>query len=187
MAYCILFQQLSALLYVSSDIRSDEAANFLRTTTSLDLLSDAVTALVAPQQYDRGKAAITCLKKGDYLHQRLPIIDHWHSVWSGSALIVNRATPFHRDTGGAPSDFDLLISSGTHTECFLDVRELGLSLRYSSGTAVAIAGSVLRHGVDGWSGGERICQAKFIKDSVHDRLGQSRPSWVLHGDYFAQN
>jgi hypothetical protein len=182
-----LFQQLSESLYVSSDIRTNEATDFLRTTASLDILSDAVTTLVVPKQYDCGKAAIMCLKEGDHLDRHLPAVDHWNSVWSGFALIVNRETPFHRDMGGAPSDYDFLLSGGTHTECFLGIRELGLKLQYLPGTGIAIAGRVLRHGVGDWSGGERICQAMFIKDSVHDRLGQPRPSWVLHGDYFAQS
>jgi hypothetical protein len=169
------------------DIRTNQATNFLCATASIDLLSDAVTALVAPQLYDCGKAAIKCLKEGDHLDRCLPAVNHWHSVWSGFSLIVNRKTPFHRDMGGAPSDYDLLLSGGTHTECFLEVRELGLKLKYLPGTGIAISGRVLRHGVDDWSGGERICQAKFIKDSVHDRLGQQRPSWVLHNDYFRQS
>ena len=182
-----MFQQLSESLYVSSDIRTDEAANFLHTTASLALLADAVTALVAPQQYNSGMAAIRCLKEGDHLNRHLPTVDCWNSVWSGFSVIVNRETPFHRDTGGAPSHYDFLLSGSTHTECFLDVRELGLKLQYLPGTGVVIAGRVLRHGVCNWSGGERICQAMFIKDSVHDRLGQPRPSWVLHRDYFAQS
>ena len=72
-----------------------------------------------------------------------------------------------------------------HTQSvFLEVQELGLGLSYTPGTGVLIAGKVLRHGVDTWEGGERICLARFIKDSVHDRLGQPRPSWVLHENYF---
>ncbi len=80
-------------------------------------------------------------------------------------------------------DYDLLFSSGTHEQCMLDVRDLGLRLSYLPGTAVAIAGKVLRHGVEAWDGGERICQARFMKDAVHDRLGQQRPDWVCHKDY----
>jgi hypothetical protein len=33
------------------------------------------------------------------------------------------------------------------------------------------------------NGGERVCQARFMKDAVHDRLGQSRPEWVCYDDY----
>jgi len=104
-------------------------------------------------------------------------------VWSGFSLIVNRKTFFHRDVGAAPMDYDLLFSSGTHQQCTLDVQDLGLRLSYLPGTGVAIAGKVLRHGVRTWEGGERICQARFMKDAVHDRLGQQRPEWVCHEDY----
>jgi hypothetical protein len=170
---------------VSSDIRSNEAANFLRTTASLDVLSNAITALVSPQQYDVGLAATTCLQAGDHLNSWHPIVNQWTSAYSGASIIVNRKTPFHRDGGGAPSEYDFLFSGGTHTKCFLEVRKLGLRLSYLPGTGVFIAGKVLRHGVTSWEGGERICHARFIKDSVHDRLGQPRPDWVRHEDYFS--
>ena len=86
--------------------------------------------------------------------------------------------------GAAPSEYDFLFSGGTHTECFLEVRELGARLSYLPGTGIAISGKVLRHGVMSWEGGERICHARFIKDAVHDRLGQPRPDWVCHENYF---
>jgi hypothetical protein len=110
-----LFQRLSDSLYVSTDIRTNQAIDFLSGTASLNLLSDAVAALVSPQQYDYGKATIKCLKEDDHLHKRLPVIDHWNSTWSGFSLIVNRKTPLHCDPGGAPSDYDFLVSGGTHT------------------------------------------------------------------------
>ena len=65
----------------------------------------------------------------------------------------------------------------------LDVQDLGLKLLYFPGTGVAITGKVLRHAVETWDGGERICQAQFMKDAVHDRLGRQRPDWVYHKDY----
>ena len=176
-------KQLHEKIYVSSDIRSDDAANFLQATASINLVVNAITALIAPQQYDAGLAAIQLLKDGMHLHNTHPNLDRWTSVWSGCAMIVNRKTWLHRDLGAAPMDYDLLFSSGTHDECMLDVHDLGLRLLYLPGTAVAIAGKVLRHGVKTWDGGERICQAWFMKDAVHDRLGQQRPDWVCHEDY----
>ena len=172
---------------MSSDIRTESAGDFLRITASLDILSDAITALVAPQQYDYGLAAMICLKAGDHLDRWHPVIDHWHSSWSGSSIIVNRKTPFHRDPGAAPSEYDLLFSGGTHTKCSFEVRELGLKLPYLPGSVVALTGKVLRHGVDSWEGGERICHARFVKDSIRDRMGQPRPDWVCHEDYFEIN
>lgn len=170
-------------IYVSSAIRSDNAADFLKATASIDVICNAITALIAPQQYDAGLAAIQLLKDGLHLHDTHPNLVHWTSVWSGFAMIVNRMTYTHRDTGAAPTDYDLLFSGGTHKQCLLDVEDLGLRLPYPPGTAVAIAGKVLRHGVKTWDGGERICQAWFMKDAVHDRLGQQRPDWVCHQVY----
>jgi hypothetical protein len=170
-------------IYVSSDIRSDAAADFLHATASVDLIANAITALIAPQQYDAGLATIQLLKEGMHLHDTHPNLGYWTSVWSGFAMIVNRKTYIHRDLGAAPMDYDLLFSSGTHKRCVLDVRDLGLKLLYPPGTGVAITGKVLRHAVETWDGGERICQARFMKDAVHDRLGQQRPDWVYHKDY----
>jgi hypothetical protein len=184
MIYLLCYlKRLHEKLYVSSDVRSDHAADFLKSTTGIDIICNAITALIAPQQYDVGLAAIQHLKDGVHLHNTHPNIEHWISVWSGFAMIVNRETYVHRDVGAAPMDYDLLFSSGTHEQCMLDIRELGSRLSYLPGTVVGIAGKVLRHGVHTWDGGERICHARFMKDAVHDRLGQQRPDWVCHKNY----
>jgi hypothetical protein len=176
-------QQLNDPLYVSSDLRSPEAANFLTATSSFDVIANAITALVAPQLYDPGLVAIQLVKDGQHLHRSHPNIHLWSSVYSGFAIIVNRLTPPHRDTSGSPMDYDLLVSGGTHKECVLDVHDLGMTLSYLPGTAIAITGKVLRHGVKTWDGGERICQARFVKDAVRDRQGLPRPDWVNYNDY----
>ncbi len=176
-------QQLKDHLYVSTSLKTEPAASFLRATASVDVISNAIMALVAPRQYDFGLAAIERIKNGHHLDSSHPILDSWISVWSGFSVIVNRATPLHRDLGGAPEDFDLLLSSGTHDACNLDVLDLGATLSYHPGTAVAITGRVLQHGVKGWEGGERICQARFMKDAIHDRLGLPKPTWVNYDDY----
>jgi Oxygenase domain of the 2OGFeDO superfamily len=152
-------------------------------STQLDIICNAITALVAPQQYDAGLAAIQLIKDGQHLNSSHPNIYKWNSVASGFAIIVNRSTLLHRDFGGASSDYDLLISGGTHKHCTLDIHDLQLRLSYGPATAVAIAGKVLRHGVKSWEGGERICQARFVKDAVHDRLQQPVPDWVVYSDY----
>ena len=176
-------QQLDDLLYVSSDMRSAEAANFLTATSSSDVIANAITALVAPQQYDSGLVATQLIKDGQHLHRSHPNIHLWNSVYSGFALIVNRVTPPHRDTSGSTADYDLLVSGGTHKECILDVHDLGMALSYHPGTAIAILGKVLRHGVKMWDGGERICQAQFVKDAIHNRQCLPRPDWVSYNDY----
>ena len=118
-----------------------------------------------------------------HLRDTHPNLKYWTSVWSGFAEIINRKTYLHCDVSAALMDYDLLFSSGTHKRCMLDVKDLGLKLSYLPGTGVAIAGKVLRHGVGSWDGGERICQAWFMKDAICDCLGQQRPEWVCHNDY----
>ena len=76
-----------------------------------------------------------------------------------------------------------MFSSGNHNACSLEVPDLGAKLLYQPGTAVAIIGKVLQHGVMMWEGGERIFQAQFVKDAVHDQLGLPRPTWVNYDDY----
>ena len=157
---CCYWKQLHEKLYVSSDVRSDHAANFLKATTGIDIICNAITALIAPQQYDVGLVAVQHLKDGVHLHKTHPNLDHWISVWSGFSMIINRETYIHCDVGAAPMDYDLLFSSRTHKQCKLDIQDLGLRLSYLPGTVVGIAGKVLRHAVKSWDGGERICLMK---------------------------
>ena len=103
-----------------------EAASFLHITLAVEIMCNALTALAAPQQYDIGLSAVQQIKEGQHLHRLHPNLGHWNSVWSGFSIIVNRMTPFHQDAGGAPSDYDLLISSGTHTNCHMEILDLGL-------------------------------------------------------------
>jgi len=85
-------KQLDKKLYVSSDIRTDEARDFLQTTAGLGNISNAMTALIAPQQHDAGLAAIQCINAGMHIHAAHPNQNFWISVWYGFALIVNRIT-----------------------------------------------------------------------------------------------
>ena len=176
-------KKLTDRLYVSTDLRSEAAGDFLRSTYSLSVLCNAMTALVASQQYDSGQAAIQKIKDGKELDSLHPNLGYWHSIWSGFSLIVNRMTVFHRDPGASAPCFDLLISGGTHSDCKLELPDIGATLSYAPGTGVFVTGRVLRHGVKSWSGGERICLAHFMKDIVHDRLGQPRPEWTNIDDF----
>lgn len=150
--------------------------SFLTETRPFELLANAVTSVINPQLYLAGLQASNTIQA---LHPNM----HWASVWSGIALIVNRQTPNHRDSGGSLSMYDLLISAGTHQTCYIDITDLGAEFLYLPGTMLALSGKVLRHGVKSWSGGERICAAHFMKDGVHNRVGQPRPAWPVLEDY----
>jgi len=124
-------------------MKKDSTASFLQVTSSQAIISNAITALIAPEQYDGGLAAIQRLKGEGVLANMHPNISLWISVWSGFSLIINRVTPNHSDFGGAPSDYDLLVSARTHVDCVLDIADLGASFSYQPGTAIAVVGKVL--------------------------------------------
>lgn len=150
--------------------------SFITENHPLGLLVDAVTSVINPELYFSGLHAIQSLQNGC---STTP----WTSVWSGMALIVNRETPSHRDSGGSISMHDLLVSAGTHQVCYLEVAELGAEFLYLPATMLALSGKALSHRVKSWGGGERICLAHFMKDGVHNQLHQPRPAWPLLDDY----
>ncbi|KAM6489179.1 hypothetical protein JOM56_015349, partial [Amanita muscaria] len=96
----------------------------------------------------------------------------WPSVYTAMDLIVNRSTPAHLDAGGALSFYDLLLSLGDDNGAMFCLNDIDTQLDYSPGSAVFFTGSVLKHSVSDWTGGERVAIAHYSKD---DRLGIARP------------
>ena len=108
----------------------------------------------------------------------------WQSVYNGMSVISNRETPFHRDTKGRKEWYDTLLSySQSSTRPQLLIKDVGLELKYSSGTVVALCGSILEHGVSAWGGGDRVCYAHFLRESVRECLDVSPASWVHQNVY----
>ena len=148
----------------------------------VELLCNCVTALITPELYDHGLAAISKIKEGVEMAQKYQNVELWPSVYTTMQVIMNRVTPRHRDEGGCPTHFDLLLSAGVHHGTTFDVQELGVSLSYPPGTIVSLCGKVFFHEVCQWEG-DRVCIAHFIKDTVHDRLDFPRPGWPKRSDY----
>ena len=151
---------------------------------NVELLCNSVIALVTPQLYDFGLAAACKVKNGVEMAKTYRNVQLWPSVYTAMQVIVNCKTPPHRDEGGCPTHYDLLVSAGTHDNAAFKIKELGLSLSYSPGTLVSLCGKVFLHEVRQWEG-ERICVAHFIKDSVHDRLQCPRPEWPALSNYLS--
>jgi hypothetical protein len=149
----------------------------------VEWLCNAVTALVAPELYKAGKEAIEQVQLGQDMNRTHKNITLWPSVFTGMQIIANRTTPPHRDRGGAPTHYDLLLSVGTHVEAQLSLPELGATFSYPPGTIVELCGKVFLHEVDDWEGGERVCVAHMMKDDVHERLKVMRPPWPQMADY----
>jgi hypothetical protein len=104
-------------------------------------------------------------------------IDSWPSIFSGLEIIANQVTFSHRDSGGSPSLFYLLVSLGRNHCATFALADLQAELDYSPGTMVYVSGRVLEHSVGPWLNGEWLVIAHFMKDAVHERVGVPRPGF----------
>ncbi|KAG2059843.1 hypothetical protein BDR06DRAFT_865312, partial [Suillus hirtellus] len=82
----------------------------------------------------------------------------WPSIFSGLEIIVNRVTLSHRDPGGSPSLYDLLVSLEKGHVAKLTLADVEAELDYFPGTMVFISGIILEHStsVGPWGSGERF-------------------------------
>jgi hypothetical protein len=152
---------------------------------STEYLCNAILALTHPALFDAGITAIANLDKPEQLHnvQTHPHVPSWNSAFSGIGVISNRKTLKHRDSGGCPPWYDLLVSAGTHQSANVTISEMGATFSYSPGTVFMVCGKLLSHSIDEWVGGERICVAHYMRDMVHERLGVRRPHWCMFHMY----
>lgn len=111
-----------------------------------------------------------------------PLTTKWNSVFHGISVICNRITPPHTDRNGNWAWFDQLISFGSYDGAKLELRDLGLSLDYPSGTIVQLSGNLLTHEVGPWEYGDRICYVHWVKKTIFDRLNIPLPDWSYLDD-----
>ena len=133
---------------------------------------------------DLFKSGLEMLRRLCDLEETKDIANNWQSVYTGIAIISNRKTPSHRDRKGRPEWFDLLVSySGPSTRPRLLIEDIGLDLKYSSGTVVGLCGSILEHEVSSWGVGDRVCYAHSMREEVRNRLDITPAGWVNHKIY----
>lgn len=129
------------------------------------------------------------IRKLRSLGETMAIAREWQSVYSGIAIVSNRTTPTHRDSLGRSQWYDLLANYCDEDEAAgltprMLIKDLGLDLRYSSGTVIGFCGSVLEHEVESWGAGDRVCQARFMRKAVQERLEVPPAGWVEQNIYF---
>ena len=164
---------------VSADFRDSKGDEFVSQVQNVELLHNAILALISPDLYWKGFEAVNQLLHGNFLLKQHEVIQHWTSAFSAWQVISNRITRAHRDIGAAPMVYDLLTCAGTYKSSLLHVQDLGARFHYTPGTVVALCGKVLLHEVKDWQGGERVCIAHYMRSAVHDRLRVSRPGWPV--------
>jgi hypothetical protein len=167
-------------------MKNASARPWLTAMTSVNFLLNAILAITHRRLYLAGYEATDQLMHPENLDIEIQTHENvqlWNSVFSGLAVISNRISPRHRDSGGCPSWYDLLLSAGTHTSAFLELNDIGTRLSYKPGTVDLICGKILSHSLSKWGGGERICIAAFMREVVHDRLDVYDPNWCFRGSY----
>ena len=139
-------------------------------------ICSAILAVIHPKLYDAGLQAIQRLR-GTLEVERQDVLRHWASVFSGVAIISNHRSPKHRDSGSRFNWYDLLVTLETYRGLNLNLPGLGISLEYGFGTVVGILGMALDHKVPEVEG-DRVCNAYFMKDKVHEWAEVSGKDWM---------
>lgn len=103
----------------------------------------------------------------------------WGLPFTAVSMISNRSSIFHRDTKAAYTMYDLLVTVGPGSGTKLVLPDLNVSIEYSPGTVVGIAGRLIRHGVTA-DKSARLCHAYYFRDSVFRRCG------VMNAGYMSQ-
>lgn len=155
------------------------AIQWLAEIAETNAILSAILRVMHPDQFQAGKSALEKLRGQPDLAE---VLDKWSSVFTGVAVISNRITPGHRDTGGRLPWYDLLATVGNYHDAEFELSTLGIKLRYNPGTVIAVAGKTLEHGMPSFKG-ERVCYAFFMKESVHERMRVEAPGWMTHRYY----
>jgi hypothetical protein len=111
----------------------------MKNSEDLEILMNLTLSLIHPGLFKMG---LDMLRKMRGLADTEKIARDWQSVYSGIAIICNCLTPSHHDSKGRPEWYDVLVSySGPGTWPMLSIKDLGMHLKYSSGTVVGVCGN----------------------------------------------
>ena len=110
--------------------------------SSTEFFWNAITGAIAPDLFEAGSTAISKVHgKTRALPKSVPV-SRWPSIFSGLEVIANRLTLPHRDSGGAPSHYDMLMSLGIGHDAIFSIKDLGANLDYFPDTMCFISGKV---------------------------------------------
>ncbi|KAI6137881.1 hypothetical protein BKA82DRAFT_3994189, partial [Pisolithus tinctorius] len=94
------------------------------------------------------------------------VLPMWNLVYSSMSVMVNCASPPHKDMNGQKVWLDTLLTIGNYPRLDFLVLELGIRLQYNPGTVIALVGLALVHQVDRIDG-DRACLAYYMRENVH--------------------
>lgn len=167
-------------LEVSHSLMKPRVTAWLKKSDHLSLLVGGILAVIQPDLYDIGQAALRMIGREPrlvYKGEHFPdILPHWKSPFNVMSIISNRQTPLHRDNGGRYSWMDILVTLGEYSGGIFKLPGTGMSFNYDPGTVIGLAGRVLQHGAT--SPGNRVCLAYYMRQNVIDYLELPPPGWT---------
>jgi hypothetical protein len=110
--------------------------------SSTEFFWNAVTGAIAPDLFDAGLTAISEVQGKTRAFANSVPVSRWPSIFSALEVIANRVTPPHRDAGGAPSHYDMLVSLGIGHDAIFSIKDLEAELDYFPGAMCFICGKV---------------------------------------------
>jgi hypothetical protein len=129
-------------LVVSASYSQDLVQKWLEAMSNTEFFWNAITAVVAPELFETGYLAISEVLNQTQQPKRPVPIHQWPSIFSGLEIISNRTTFTHRDPGGAPSHYDLLVSLGIGHNATFSIEDIEAEFGYGPGTMNFISGKV---------------------------------------------
>jgi hypothetical protein len=158
-------------------------SKWIQISNEVERFLNLTLLLINPDLFQTGLLILRRLRE---LKSTKALAREWQSVYTGIAIICNRVTPSHRDSKARPEWFDTLVNySNNGSIPRLLIEDLGLDLKYSSGTVVALCGRVLKHEVRAWGVGDRVCYAHFMREAVRERLDVPPAGWVNRSIYLS--
>nr|VWP01972.1 Sigma-70 region 2 [Ganoderma boninense] len=161
----------------SVDARTARASDWMREFQTSGALLDGILAVTHPALYQEALAvAEEVYRKHGACRATLSI---WPSAFNSVQVISNRSTPVHRDVGGRAGWLELLLTLGRYGETgILELRTLGVSVPYSSGSVAMLCSRQVLHGVPTVPG-DRVCYAWYMNKHLFKKVKADLPGKAI--------
>ncbi|KIK74458.1 hypothetical protein PAXRUDRAFT_175658, partial [Paxillus rubicundulus Ve08.2h10] len=154
---------------------------WLRAGTLQNAILSATLMVLHPDIYASWRETLLKLAASTQDKDMQQIILEWSTIYLVVLVIVNQATPFHRDLSCWVQWLDMLAKIGGDPNLHIELDNLGVRLAYSPRTIVDLSRNVLWHGVLA-SVSDWFCLAYHMRDNVQEGVGVHRCDWVKQGE-----
>ncbi|KAI0071628.1 hypothetical protein K474DRAFT_1606613 [Panus rudis PR-1116 ss-1] len=144
-------------------------------------LVSGLLRIMHPDQYRMARDMMMRLARFQHLEDPLR---RWPAIVTAIAMIANRESPLHRDSGAQHPWFDILVSVGDYSTAEFHMDSLGCIIPNPPGTAIALSGAAIRHG-SAHADGSRVCYSFYMREDVRRSLGVPAAGWIRQQVYEA--